>query len=78
VTALEIDLAATSRSGDAGYLAAHDLAGIADELGLEYRLVGGVSVALLTQVHGVADLSVDAVPALGLALAAPPTPVRRG
>jgi hypothetical protein len=55
VTALEIDLAATSRSGDAGYLAAHDLAGIADELGLEYRLVGGVSVALLTQVHGVAD-----------------------
>jgi hypothetical protein len=55
VTAMEIELASTSRSGDAGYLAARDLAGIADELGLEYRLVGGVSVALLAQVHGVAD-----------------------
>ena len=31
-----------------------DLAGIADELGLAYRLIGGVSVALLTWVHGVA------------------------
>jgi hypothetical protein len=55
VTAAEIDLASASRSGDAGYLAARDLAVVADELGLEYRLVGGVSVALLTHVHGVAD-----------------------
>jgi len=55
VTAAEIALASTSRSGDAGYLATRDLAVIADALGLEYRLVGGVSVTLLTRVHGVAD-----------------------
>jgi hypothetical protein len=53
--ATEIDLASTSRSGDAGYLAVRDVAAIAGELVLEYRLIGGVSVALLTEVHGVAD-----------------------
>ena len=35
--AAEIDLASTSRSGDAGCLAARDLARIATDLGLEYR-----------------------------------------
>jgi hypothetical protein len=55
MTATRIDLTSTSRSGDAGYLAARDLVTIATQLGLEYRLVGGVGVALLTSVHGVAD-----------------------
>ncbi|WP_198950269.1 hypothetical protein [Kineosporia sp. A_224] len=51
---LAIDSA--SRAGDAGYLAAADLAEVARHLGLPYRLVGGIAVTLLTLVHGVADV----------------------
>lgn len=50
-----LDLLSTSRAGDAGYLAAADLADIADELVVDYRLIGGNAVSLLTWVHGVQD-----------------------
>ena len=55
VRAVQRDLTSESKSVDAGYLAAADLAGIAERLNLDYRLIGGLSVALLTWVHGVAD-----------------------
>lgn len=50
-----LELVCASRAEDAGLLAAADLAGIASELGVPYRLLGGLSVTLLTWVHGVAD-----------------------
>lgn len=52
-------LISTSRASDAGHLAAFDLASIADELGIEYRLVGGNAVSVLTAVHQVTDLVPD-------------------
>lgn len=45
----------TSRSGDAGYLAAKDLAEIAATLEVDYRLVGGNSVSLLVAASGAAS-----------------------
>jgi hypothetical protein len=56
VTAAALDLVSTSNAGDAGFLAARDLAEVARELDVAYRLVGGLSVGLLTAVHGVVDL----------------------
>jgi hypothetical protein len=46
-------LASSSRAADAGYLALADLAGIATELSVEYRIVGGHMVTLLVAAHGV-------------------------
>lgn len=45
-----------SRASDAGHLAAADLFTICDELSLDYRLVGGNAVTLLTWIHGVNGL----------------------
>lgn len=50
-----LDLLSTSRAGDAGYLAAADLADIGEELDVDYRLIGGNAVSLLGWVHGVQD-----------------------
>ena len=48
-----LELLSTSRATDGAWLAAADIAAIADSLGAEYRLVGGNAVTLLTHVHGV-------------------------
>ncbi len=82
-------LLSASRAQDAGYLAAHDVQVSCEAAALEYRLIGGISVTLLTWVHGVlapshrpqlvsnvavgAHLVVDEVPGLPLALAMPAT-----
>lgn len=47
-------LASTSNAQDAAWLAVADVAGVATDLGVDYRLVGGNSVALLVQVHDAA------------------------
>ncbi|MGY1843312.1 hypothetical protein [Modestobacter sp. SYSU DS0875] len=49
-------LTSASRAGDAAFLAAADLAAIAAELDVEYRLVGGNAVSLLVALHGVSHL----------------------
>jgi hypothetical protein len=49
-------LLSTSRAQDAGYLAAHDVQVSCEAAALEYRLIGGISVTLLTWVHGVVDV----------------------
>ena len=51
-----IELVSTSRAGDGGYLAAADLAEIAAELNIDYRLIGGNAVSLLAAIHDVTDL----------------------
>lgn len=48
-------LGSLSRAGDAGYLAAKDVADIAAALAVPYRLIGGNAVTLLTAVHGATD-----------------------
>jgi hypothetical protein len=52
----KLRLASASRAGDAGYLAAADLAALAGSLGVDYRLIGGNAVTLLVAVHGVDEL----------------------
>jgi hypothetical protein len=52
---VRVVLISTSRAQDAGYLAARDVQDLAERSGLQYRLVGGIAVSLLTWVHGVAD-----------------------
>ncbi|RZU73546.1 hypothetical protein EV384_1953 [Micromonospora kangleipakensis] len=47
-------LTSTSRAADAGFLALADMSSIAAELRLDYRIVGGHMVTLLTAAHGVA------------------------
>jgi hypothetical protein len=47
----------TSRATDGAYLAAVDVAAVADDLQLEYRIIGGNAVTLLTVVHGVDHLA---------------------
>lgn len=42
----------TSRAEDAGYRAVHDIATMCAELQMDYRLIGGLSVALLYAAHG--------------------------
>jgi hypothetical protein len=51
----QLRLTSTSRSDDAGHLAAADLAHIAASLDADYRLIGGLGVTLLTWVYGVND-----------------------
>lgn len=48
-------LASASRAGDAGYLAAADLGTVAADLDVDYRLVGGNAVTLLTALYAVDD-----------------------
>jgi hypothetical protein len=52
---VRLSLLSTSRSGDAGYLAAKDLAEIAATLEVDYRLVGGNAVSLLVAASGAAS-----------------------
>lgn len=44
------------RATDAAHMAARDICEVASEIGIEFRLVGGNAVTLLTWAHGVADL----------------------
>ena len=55
-TAHRLVLASAGRASDAAFLAAADLAVIAAELDVPYRLVGGNAVTLLVAVHGVSDM----------------------
>ncbi|WP_409332799.1 hypothetical protein [Trujillonella humicola] len=52
----QLILASVGRASDAAFLAAADLAAIAAELDVPYRLVGGNAVTLLVAVHGVGGL----------------------
>ena len=49
--ARHITLASTSNAEDAAWLAVADVAAVATDLGIDYRLIGGNSVALLVHVH---------------------------
>jgi hypothetical protein len=49
-------LRSTHRAGDAAWLAVADVVEVAERLDVVYRLVGGNSVALLVNHHGVADV----------------------
>ncbi|MBC9819737.1 hypothetical protein [Terrabacter sp. MAHUQ-38] len=51
-----VRLASTSRSADAGHICTADIAKIAEDAGLEFRLVGGNAVSLLVWLHGASDL----------------------
>ena len=51
-----VTLASTSRSADAGHLCAADIARIAHDANIEFRLVGGNAISLLVSVHDVAHL----------------------
>jgi hypothetical protein len=53
VTAL--DLYSTSQAEDAGFLAIRDIAAIADDTGIEYRIVGGQMVRLHVAIAGVQE-----------------------
>ena len=44
-------MASTSNAEDAAWLAVADVAAVATDLGIDYRLIGGDSVALLVPVH---------------------------
>jgi hypothetical protein len=50
----QVALASTSNAEDAAWLAVADVAGVVTDLGIDYRLIGGNSVALLVQVHDAA------------------------
>ena len=52
----EVTLASTSRATDGAYLAVIDVAAVADDFGMEYRILGGNAVTMLTAVHGVDHL----------------------
>ena len=52
-----LTLASTSRATDAGWLAAADIATIADELDITYRLVGGLAVTLVVHALGADELA---------------------
>ncbi|NMM24640.1 MAG: hypothetical protein HHJ11_14335 [Phycicoccus sp.] len=49
-----VALASTSNAEDAAWLAVADVAAVATDLGIDYRLIGGNSVALLVQLHDAA------------------------
>jgi hypothetical protein len=49
-----VTLASTSNAEDAAWLAVADVAAVATDLGIDYRLIGGNSVALLVHVHDAA------------------------
>jgi hypothetical protein len=55
VSRARLALVSASRAGDAAFLAAADLAAIAAELDVAYRLIGGNAVSLLVALHGVGD-----------------------
>jgi hypothetical protein len=46
-----VPLASTSNDEDAAWLAVADVAAVATDLGIDSRLIGGNSVALLVHVH---------------------------
>lgn len=48
-----LELVSTSHATDGAWLAAADIASIADDIGADYRLIGGNSVTLRTHFHGV-------------------------
>lgn len=52
--ARHVTLASTSNAEDAAWLAVADVAAVATDLGIDYRLIGGNSVALLVRVHDAA------------------------
>lgn len=52
----QISLISTSRASDAGFMASSDLDAIARKLAVDYRLIGGNAVTLLTHLHGVSGL----------------------
>jgi len=52
--ARHVTLASTSNAEDAAWLAVVDVAAVATDLGIDYRLIGGNSVALLVRVHDAA------------------------
>lgn len=52
---VRLDLWSPSAATDAAWVAASDVAELAQRLGITYRLVGGIAVTLLTHVHGVED-----------------------
>jgi hypothetical protein len=52
--ARHVTLASTSNAEDAAWLAVADVASVATDLGIDYRLIGGNSVALLVRVHDAA------------------------
>lgn len=49
-----VTVASSSNAEDAAWLAVADVARVATDLGVDYRLVGGNSVTLLVQVHDAA------------------------
>jgi len=51
-----LHLTSTSAATDAAWLAAADVATIARELGVEYRLIGGITITLLVHHHQVDHL----------------------
>jgi hypothetical protein len=53
VTTLHLD--ASSQAEEAGFLAMRDLAAVTDDLGIEYRIVGGQMVRLHVALAGVAE-----------------------
>jgi hypothetical protein len=53
---IDLTVVSPGKASDSAYLAARDLAEVADRIGVAYRLIGGISTGLLTRVHGVSDL----------------------
>ncbi len=53
---MHLTLASASYAEDSGYLAMQDLAGLAQRLDIDYRLVGGHMVSLLVAASGVAGV----------------------
>ena len=51
----ELRLHPTSQAQEAGFLAMRDLAAVADDLGIEYRIVGGQMVGLYVALAGVPE-----------------------
>jgi len=49
--ARHITVASTSNAEDAAWLAVVDVAAVATDLGIDYRHIGGNSIALLVHVH---------------------------
>ena len=50
-----LDLIAASRAEEAGYLALADIARLAEQTGIDYRIVGGLMVSLHVAASGADD-----------------------
>jgi hypothetical protein len=50
-----LDLIAASRAEEAGYLALADIARLAEQTGIDYRIVGGLMVSLHVAASGMDD-----------------------